>query len=73
MMVPDTDTDTDTAIIRRQSTFKPAEADFAGSFAPATRPTEARVRPWYKDREYLLGGWTDVRMWKSAVRGSKLS
>ncbi|MBE3050503.1 hypothetical protein IMZ48_50020 [Candidatus Bathyarchaeota archaeon] len=24
-------------------------------------------RPWYTDREYLLGGWTDARVWRAAV------
>ncbi|KAK0392737.1 hypothetical protein NLU13_2232 [Sarocladium strictum] len=66
-MVPDnTDTEADTATSGHPSAFKPAEADFAGSFAPATRPTDVRDRPWYRDGEYLLGGWGDVKMWKSA-------
>lgn len=36
-------------------------------FPRGTRPPEAFRRPWYMDREYLLGGWTDARVWRSAV------
>lgn len=32
-----------------------------------TVPSGVLRRPWYMDREYLLGGWADVRVWRSAV------
>lgn len=43
-------------------------AKFDGSFAPTARPIEPLHRPWYKDREYLVGGWSDPAVWKAAVR-----
>ncbi|OAQ70563.1 aquaporin-like protein [Pochonia chlamydosporia 170] len=42
-------------------------ASFDGSFAPLVRPTVRRTIPWYKDREYFLGGWTNPSIWKAAV------
>lgn len=44
-------------------TFKTPEVPFPRG----TRPAEVFCRPWYMDREYLLGGWTDARVWRSAV------
>lgn len=44
-------------------TFKTPEVPFPRG----TTPPEVFYRPWYMDREYLLGGWTDVRVWRSAV------
>jgi hypothetical protein len=38
-------------------------AKFDGSFAPAARPA---ARPSL--REYFLGGWIDISIWKAAVR-----
>lgn len=71
MMVPNyDDTDTDTATVASKQGFKPADAEFSGSFAAATRPSTKRVTPWYKDRQYFLGGWTDISIWKSAVRAT---
>jgi hypothetical protein len=42
-------------------------ASFDGSFAPLVRPTLRRREPWYKDREYFLGGWSNPSIWKAAV------
>lgn len=42
-------------------------AKFDGSFAPTARPVEPLHRPWYKDREYLIGGWLNPSVWKAAV------
>lgn len=36
-------------------------------FPRGTLPRGALCRPWYSDREYLLGGWSDARIWRSAV------
>ena len=46
-------------------------ARFDGSFAPHARPEQARVKPWYKDRDYFLSGWTDKSIWKAAVWNSE--
>lgn len=43
-------------------------AKFDGSFAPKARPTEPLSGPWYKNRDYLIGGWSDPSVWKAAVR-----
>lgn len=37
-------------------------------FPRGTVPREVFHRPWYIDREYLLGGWTEARVWRAAVR-----
>jgi hypothetical protein len=42
-------------------------AAFDGSFAPAVRPREVRLAPWYRSRDYFVGQWLDVSVWKSAV------
>jgi hypothetical protein len=42
-------------------------ASFDGSFAPLVRPSGHRRVPWYRDREYFLGGWLDPSIWKAAV------
>lgn len=36
-------------------------------FPRGTIPRGALCSPWYCDREYLLGGWADARVWRSAV------
>lgn len=33
------------------------------AFTPIVDPL-----PWYRDREYFLGGWLSATVWKSAVR-----
>jgi hypothetical protein len=53
------------ATLRRQASN--SVAAFEGSFAPNARPTEKVSAPWWRDREYLLGGWTDTDIWKAAV------
>lgn len=47
-------------------------ASFDGSFAPLVRPTVRRTIPWYKDREYFLGGWTNPSIWKAAVNSPQI-
>ncbi|RFU81159.1 hypothetical protein TARUN_1068 [Trichoderma arundinaceum] len=42
-------------------------AAFDGSFAPLVRPQAVRLTPWYRRRDYFVGQWTDVSLWKSAV------
>ncbi|KAE8420052.1 aquaporin-like protein [Aspergillus pseudocaelatus] len=41
-------------------------AKFDGSFAPKARPTEPLSGPWYTNRDYLIGGWSDPSIWKAA-------
>ncbi|KAM4068042.1 major intrinsic protein domain-containing protein [Hirsutella rhossiliensis] len=42
-------------------------ANFDGSFLPSARPERTPVVPYYKNREYLFGGWLDSSIWRSAV------
>ncbi|PHH87314.1 hypothetical protein CDD83_9041 [Cordyceps sp. RAO-2017] len=42
-------------------------ASFEGSFVPSARPVEARTVPWFRDREYLVGGWRTASVWRSAL------
>lgn len=45
-----------------------AVAKFDGSFAPNARPIAPTTDvPWYRNREYLLSGWTNEYVWKAAV------
>ncbi|KAH7317162.1 aquaporin-like protein [Stachybotrys elegans] len=53
--------DTDEAAVNDQ----PNVATFEGSFAPSARPPQ-RLKPWYKDRDYFLDGWTSKYIWKAA-------
>lgn len=46
----------------------PQVATFEGTFAATARPKSQTPRPWYRDRAYLLEGWLDIPIWKSAVR-----
>jgi hypothetical protein len=41
-------------------------AAFDGSFAPSARPLK-RAKPWYKDQDYFMEGWTSLNIWKAAV------
>ncbi|KAE8381780.1 hypothetical protein BDV26DRAFT_289208 [Aspergillus bertholletiae] len=41
-------------------------AKFDGSFAPKARPSEPLSCPWYTNRDYLVGGWSDPSIWKAA-------
>jgi hypothetical protein len=50
-----------------QSQHLAKDAQFRGSFAPGTRPTVISPVPWYRDREYFLGGWSSASIWRSAV------
>ncbi|WOO81147.1 putative aquaporin TIP4-1 [Vanrija pseudolonga] len=45
----------------------PVIACFPGSFAPGARNEKHDPRPWYRCREYLLGGWGQHEVWRSAV------
>lgn len=56
---------------RENSTAQPI-AEFDGSFAPNARPAGTGPYPWYQCREYFLGGWLDLQIWKAAVRHSPL-
>ncbi|KAI9147359.1 putative aquaporin TIP2-1 [Paramyrothecium foliicola] len=40
-------------------------AVFEGSFAPLARPPRS-AKPWYRDREYFVSGWTSKQIWKAA-------
>ncbi|KAM0254629.1 hypothetical protein ACHAQJ_006597 [Trichoderma viride] len=42
-------------------------ATFDGSFAPHVRPQAVRLTPWYRSRDYFVGEWFDLSVWKSAV------
>ncbi|KOS20620.1 putative aquaporin TIP4-1 [Escovopsis weberi] len=43
-------------------------AKFDGSFAPNARPIGPALDvPWYRNREYLLGGWSNTSVWKAAM------
>lgn len=42
-------------------------AKFDGSFAPSARPVDPLAYPWYKDSDYLTGGWLDPSIWRAAV------
>lgn len=60
---------------RRESTnlhrVPTLDASFDASFAPAGRPAVKSTVPWFRDREYLLGGWTNASIWRSAVSFSE--
>ncbi|KAL7786977.1 aquaporin-like protein [Trichoderma ceciliae] len=49
------------------STTKMDLAAFDGSFAPLVRPRAVRLTPWYRSRDYFVGQWFDLSVWKSAV------
>lgn len=57
---------------RRSATSKMDLATFEGSFAPAVRPRGVRLTPWYRSRDYFIGQWLDVSVWKSAVGCSEV-
>ncbi|KAL1411446.1 hypothetical protein Q8F55_002402 [Vanrija albida] len=48
-------------------TQHPVVASFPGSFAPAARHHDVLLRPWYRCRHYLLGGWGKREVWSAAV------
>ena len=52
---------------QRKNSIAQSIAEFDGSFAPNARPTDARQFPWYRSREYFLGGWINLQLWKAAV------
>lgn len=52
----------------RSATAKMDLAAFDGSFAPGVRPQAVRLTPWYRSRDYYVGQWFDLSVWKSAVR-----
>ncbi|UKZ74480.1 hypothetical protein TrVFT333_002149 [Trichoderma virens FT-333] len=51
----------------RTATAKMDLAAFDGSFAPGVRPHAVRLTPWYRSRDYYIGQWLDLSVWKSAV------
>ncbi|KAH6607031.1 hypothetical protein Trco_003344 [Trichoderma cornu-damae] len=42
-------------------------AAFDGTFAPLVRPRAVRLTPWYRSKDYFVGQWTDLSVWKSAA------
>ncbi|KAL7955600.1 aquaporin-like protein [Trichoderma compactum] len=56
-----------TASDQRPATSKMDLAAFDGSFAPGVRPGAVRLTPWYRRRDYFVGQWVDISVWKSAV------
>ena len=53
----------------KAATAQSYDGAFEGSFAGTARmQEEVYILPWYRRREYFLGGWTDARIWRAAVR-----
>ncbi len=48
---------------------RPLVASFDGTFAPEARPPfePSKHVPWYRDREYYVGGWPNPTLWRSAA------